>query len=112
MLEGRLHDLKRIWIVLGSRLGSVLFCYFQAKRCEDFIQTCERNGFQEDQALIHVVILIFVILFSASLRVSRTVSLELKGNLESLGAGKLSWFPKLCRQGQVGRSHLLCYSHC
>ena len=43
----------------------------------------------EDQTLIHAVVLLFVFLFSASLRVSSNVSLEVRGNLDLSGAGKL-----------------------
>ena len=43
----------------------------------------------EDQTLIHVVILLLVSAFSASLRVSSNVSLAVRGNLDSSGAGKL-----------------------
>ena len=48
-----------------------------------------RDFAQEDQTLIHVVVLLFVSLFSASLRVSSTVSLEVRGNLDWSAAGKL-----------------------
>ena len=48
-----------------------------------------RDVAQEDQTLIHVMVLLFVFLFSASLRVSSIVSLEVRGNLDSSGAGKL-----------------------
>ena len=48
-----------------------------------------RDFAQEHQTFIHVVVLLFVFLFSASLRVSSTVSLEVRGNLDSSGAGKL-----------------------
>ena len=48
-----------------------------------------RDVDREDQTLNQVVVLPFVFLFSASLRVSSNVSLEVRGNLDTSGAGKL-----------------------
>ena len=48
-----------------------------------------RDVAQEDPTLIHDVALLFVFLFPAFLRVSSIVSLEVRRNLDSSGAGKL-----------------------